>query len=1067
MHILFCVTGGASWSVFALMWSALGIMILIFILAWNVFSNSRETDPRDEFKKYVALVHERYDTGVDDVIFPWLPLTMMKNYYVNLTLVKDQEHGMSMEDDDRYSSQLHQMKEKAAGLEQLFNAEIRTGDRVLVRGPPGVGKTKLCEVLRTKWNEGTLLKSCEVLIHIPLRKLTVINNPNLSDLLNFAGELPLNTSYGLEKWLKSKEGLPLCFLLDGIDEYRQGYNNHSNYIYKLVVGDELVRSTVIITSRPRHSWHFRNRVTTNVIILGFDDVSTAQFVRTYFKLTFQPQKATALLNYFQDHYHITSLCHTPLHLMMTVFVYHKSGKLPDTESQMFKFFILSAFLWDYCKLSSTSEEDCMDSQWSDISDLPDTFQTMALQLSSLAFQGVLNSQSVFTKEDVQSNLALLKCNLSIVIVDREYCGFDCVPLMKTLSFPIFTIQEFLAAYHLTTLSTERQMEVIRTYPDELRFTEVWKFYCGISGPSEKFLKYFEILNLKYMMNEQYSIPLTGHEVWPFLLSARCAFEAQSFEASLKLMDCLNGSVQIDHRLIGHMLLPSDSVSFKFVLNASCNNFHELTYFPSYSYGPYNMDLKGVYNLLQTLKDLGPVLQLSTFRAINGPLEDTVVKQFIANLLSSLPSLKRVEVWTSICIFGKYKSDSVLVSPGNVQLGESLRSLPYLTNLTFGCIGVGDVGIEAIVSATPKPVRLSSIELWGNGITDKGAQALSRLLKRAHIVVLNLCNNFLHNKGTGAIATSLNVSSHSCLQELDLGWNMIKDEGVFAIVETLKHCSRLRILRLDYNYIGNKGARYIAQLIEKLTNIEVVSLQGNMIGYSGATSLLKAAAESLNLRVLDLSSNEINLDNKYILSAQQFQRIRGSHYPFMSCSIDVDPVCVNSNLSYRPRHGLFISLANNRVTDEGVAYVLSQKILLRVTEINLDDNYISNKGTQTLAKFATMKACVLERLSLCGNGIEYKGASVLANAFMTSPSLCYLKLNSNNFGDDGLRAFAEALTAEKPIMKETSIAKRVKENNVWEIHLLTQEVISQEATFLLKSAAATLTQQIANISIIVS
>ena len=148
-------------------------------------------------------------------------------------------------------------------------------------------------------------------------------------------------------------------------------------------------------------------------------------------------------------------------------------------------------------------------------------------------------------------------------------------------------------------------------------------------------------------------------------------------------------------------------------------------------------------------------------------------------------------------------------------------------------------------------------------------------------------------------------------------------------------------------------------------------------------------------------------------------------------------------------------------------MLSQKILLRVSEINLDDNYISNKGAQTLAKFATMKACVLERLSLCGNGIEYKGASVLANAFMTSSSLCYLKLNSNNFGDDGLRAFAEALTAEKPIMKETSIAKRVKENNVWEIHLLTQEVISQEAIFLLKSAAATLTQQIANISIIVS
>ena len=426
----------------------------------------------------------------------------------------------------------------------------------------------------------------------------------------------------------------------------------------------------------------------------------------------------------------------------------------------------------------------MDSQWSDISDLPDTFRTMALQLASLAYQGVLKAQSVFSKEDVESNFALLKCNLSIVIVDREYCGFDCVPLMKTLSFPIFTIQEFLAAYHLTTLTSEQQMEVIQTYPDELRFTEVWKFYCGISGPSKKFLKYFEVLNVKYMLNEKYSIPLTGHEVWPFLLSARCAFEAQSFDASLKLMESLNGSVQIDHRLIGHMLLPSDSVSFKFVLNATHDNFHELTYFPSYSYGPYNTDLKGVYNLMQMLKDLGPVLQLSTFCAINGPLDDTAIKQFIANLLLSLLSLKKIEIWTSICYFDESKPDRVLVSPGNVQLGKSLHNLSYLTNLTFGCIRIGDVGIEGIVAATPKPIRLSSIELWGNGITYKGAKALSRLLKRAHIAVLNLSNNFLHNKATRAIATSLNVSSHSCLQELDLGWNMIEDDGVFAIVETL-------------------------------------------------------------------------------------------------------------------------------------------------------------------------------------------------------------------------------------------------------------------------------------------
>ena len=83
MHLFFFVAGGASWSVFTLKWSALGIMILLSIvcvLAWNIFSSSQAIDPRGEFKQYIALVHERYDSGVDDVIFPWLPLISLPRH---------------------------------------------------------------------------------------------------------------------------------------------------------------------------------------------------------------------------------------------------------------------------------------------------------------------------------------------------------------------------------------------------------------------------------------------------------------------------------------------------------------------------------------------------------------------------------------------------------------------------------------------------------------------------------------------------------------------------------------------------------------------------------------------------------------------------------------------------------------------------------------------------------------------------------------------------------------------------------------------------------------------------
>lgn len=1029
-------------SYFHILWWCLWVCLVVFLLGvvWSVIPIT-ELDPvEEEFREYIALIHRRYSTSVDEIVFPWLPPEMTKNFYIDLVLLKD-EGG--------HTSDPQHTKGARIGLEELFNAQVNVGDRLLARGRPGVGKTKFCEVVSTKWNEGELLDFCEALIHIPLRKFSVFDDPTLSDLLNFAGELPVNTSSGLQSKIISSGGFGVCFLLDGLDEYHQGYNNRSNYIYMLIAGHKLVNSTVIITSRPRHSWHFQSRATTNVIIQGFGNKEIEQYVHTYFRSSQRPQRAGRLLHYFEDNYHIQHLCYTPLHLMMTVFVFDKSGKLPDTETQMYNFFVLSAFLWDYCKLSSTSEEDCMDSQWSDVSDFPDPFQTTALQLASLAYKGIFKSRTVFSKEDLNSDSDLLKSNLSIVVVDRQYCGFDCVPLMKTLSFPYFTIQEFLAAYHLTWLSTEQQLAVIEAYPKELRFTEVWKFYCGLKGSSDNYLTYYELLNVQYITNEKYFTPLTGHEVWPFLPSARCAFEAQSLKASEKLLVTLNGSIQIDHRLVGHMITPSDVLAFKFVLSVAYNQIHKLTYFPSYSYGPYNTDLKGVFNLLEMLKDVGPLPQLSTFRAINGPLSDISMKLLISKLLSSFPSLEKIDIWISHCSFDEHNPDPVFLSAENAALGKSLATLSKLTNVTFGCIGLGDIGVTALASGVPRPIKLRSIELWGNGIGYEGAVALSLMLRRSHLLdTLDLRNNFLHNNGAAVIAKSLNATTCSCLQELDLSWNSISDDGAYAIAESLKHCHNLRILRLDYNSIGNKGAIYISNLVIKLAKIEILSLSGNSVGYSGATALLQAAAVSMSLKVLELSSNRVSLDNLYVLKAQQFHRVHGYYFPYMSCSADVHSACYSSTLSHPPNNGLLISLAENHITDEGVLY-LCKTLTQRVTEINLNDNYISNKGASILAELVTTETSSLEKLSLCGNGIEDKAANVLVEALLTSPSLCYLNMNSNSLGDNGLKLFAATMSAKQHI----PISKMRGPRHTVEIKILDNEFFNEEMKNSVIEAAA--------------
>ena len=290
---------------------------------------------------------------------------------------------------------------------------------------------------------------------------------------------------------------------------------------------------------------------------------------------------------------------------------------------------------------------------------------------------------------------------------------------------------------------------------------------------------------------------------------------------------------------------------------------------------------------------------------------------------------------------------------NTSIGIAFLNL---RNLDLAGNSIGDKGAEAI----SKLSSLSQLNLWENNIGDNGAKAISKL---SSLTQLDLYNNSIGKEGAEAI------SRLSRLTKLDLDYNSIGDKGAVAIsklssltqldlfnnsiekegAEAISKLSSLTWLNLNNNSIGDKGA----DALSKLSSLTRLNLWNNSIGDKGAEAISKLS----RLTKLDLDSNSIG-DN----GAEAISKL--------------------SSLTQ-------LNLSGNRIGDKG-AEAISK--LSSLTQLYLSSNSIGDKGAEAISKLSS-----LTQLYLSSNRIGDKGAEALSKL----SSLIKLNLNSNNIGDRGV------------------------------------------------------------------
>ena len=394
--------------------------------------------------------------------------------------------------------------------------------RVVIDGPPGIGKTTLCRKLLNMWSNGPLVhQQYDLVLYCPLRNSKIATATTLADLFEYrCYEVPM-----VAEWFEKRNGEGLLIIFDGWDELSEQLRQ-SSLAASIIHRKQLNKCSVIVTSRSYASSSLlkMDTLSRHVQVIGFskEEISTviiqtlqidtklAQELidkkreddknRNHFTTTQSSkdsQLAVKLINDLKVRNDVQSLCYVPLVCSMVILVYCKEGgHLPTTLTQLYENFILQTIR------RHVKRHDINPHTLGSLSSLPSQLAKPLQEMCQLAYTNLANTTMTFSSHQLQSlSEAVKEDYLGLMTRFTEYDE-------EKYQFVHLSIQEFLAAWWIAKNEKKRE-EVFKDHFDDDHFRMCLRFVAGLTHlEHESYQQYFNKQQLDLQCKRK---PLLGFE----------------------------------------------------------------------------------------------------------------------------------------------------------------------------------------------------------------------------------------------------------------------------------------------------------------------------------------------------------------------------------------------------------------------------------------------------------------------------------------------------------------------------------------------------------------------------
>jgi len=367
---------------------------------------------------------------------------------------------------------------------------------VLVEGASGIGKSTFAWKACLKWAKGKLFQEYDLVVLLQMRNKKVKEAKSLVDLF-YHSDSKLSSEVAQE--VSDREGKGVLLIFEGIDELPSAIDMLSkeddSLITDLIRGIQLPETTMIITSRP---WATKvlletckEQISRQVEILGFTREDISRYITTAFS---DVKQCAEFEEYISLYPHVQTIMYVPLNAAIMIQVYksykYNDNPLPQTMTQLYSA-LVRVLILRYLKNHPHFKETHINLE--DLTKLPLPIRDQFHGVCELAYTGLTKQQVqvIFPESELLKNfdsLGLMQSATELCTDTRMYVS---------INFLHITLQEFLAAYHLSLQPHQKQLKFLRECSQLPQFASLVGFLCGLTQFSSSVWRCLQSLVTSY------------------------------------------------------------------------------------------------------------------------------------------------------------------------------------------------------------------------------------------------------------------------------------------------------------------------------------------------------------------------------------------------------------------------------------------------------------------------------------------------------------------------------------------------------------------------------------------